>query len=132
MRPPTHIHSPSPPLYPQTGLGWGRHEKPSPQPHPTENGCLATGLKKNSVNSGLVNSEKQESARGWERRKGINLHNMKLATEEEAGNRGEREAAACVCAEGTQREPLTHRPAVYTGQGGEEVPPERALWAGLK
>ena len=101
-------------------MEWGWHEKLSPQPY--REWLLSNGLERNSVNSGLVNPEKQELARGWERCQGIYLHKRKLGTEEEAGNRGGREASACLCAEGAQREPLSHRPAVYAGQRGEEVP----------
>ena len=113
-------------------MGWGWHEKLKSPALPYREWLPSNRLERNSVNSGLENPEKQELARGWERHQGINLHKRKLGTEEEAGNRGERETSACLRAEEAQREPLSHRPAVYAGLRGEEVPPEGALWAGLE
>ena len=81
---PQPLPAPLPPDRP--GVGAPRETK-SPAP-PYREWLPSNRLEKNSVNSGLVNPEKQESARGWERRQGINLHKRKLATEEEAGNRG--------------------------------------------
>ena len=75
-------------------MEWGWHEKLSPQPY--REWLLSNGLERNSVNSGLVNPEKQELARGWERCQGIYLYKRKLGTEEEAGSREGKHPPVCV------------------------------------